>query len=47
MLEPVVTDLTMAWENFDEALTNCKEKIHSNLISLLEQIRTDLAGEQP
>lgn len=46
MLEPVVKDLTLAWGNFDEALINCKEKYHSALIKLLENIRTDLKGNR-
>lgn len=45
MLEPVVEDLTAAWGSLDEALTDCKEKCYSDLIVLLENIRTDLKGK--
>ena len=45
MLEPVVEDLTAEWENFDEDLMKCKEKYHSALINLLENIRTDFRGK--
>lgn len=44
MLEPVVKDMTAVWENFDEALTNCREKCNSDLIQLIENIRSDLNG---
>lgn len=44
MLEPVVNDMTMLWENLDEALTTCKEKCNSALIQLIETIRSDLNG---
>ena len=46
MLEPVVKDLSVAWGNFDEALTNCKEKCYSDLTKLLENIRTDFNGRR-
>ena len=42
MLEPVVKDMIVMWENFDEALTNRKEKCTSDLIQLIENIRSDL-----
>ena len=46
LLKPVVKDLSVAWERFDEALIDCKEKFHSALIALLENIRADLKGER-
>ena len=46
MLKLVVKDLDIAWENFDEALSNCIEKFYSALIALLENIRADLAGKR-
>lgn len=47
MLEPVVNDMTVLWENFDEALTSCKEKCNSALIQLIENVRSDLNGTRP
>ena len=44
MLEPVVKDMTLLWDTFDEALIDCKEKCNSALRQLIETIRTDLNG---
>ena len=45
LLEPVVTDLTAAFEKFDYKARSAKDKCLSDLERLLDRIRKDLGGE--
>ena len=45
LLQPVITDLTAAFEEFDDKVRGAKDKCLSNLERHLDRVRKDLGGE--